>query len=152
MGRKKTKMCLVCGKDFLGTEGAFTCGGSCRTMMSRLLANGKKPEFWLVAKNKGQKMPLVFSKPTPKKDKPNYPNIDFKPTTKDSYDAPPLEEIVTDKIGDIPKPLTLDQKEDIRKQIKKINEERCPSNKHPKMFILEQEMRVSELEEKLNAV
>jgi len=57
MARKKTKICLVCGKDFLGSEAAFTCGTACRTYMSRLVKKGKKPEYYFVAKGKGQKVP-----------------------------------------------------------------------------------------------
>lgn len=57
MSRKKTKICLVCGKDFLGNEAAFTCGNACRTFMSRMVAKGKKPEYYFIAKGKGQKVP-----------------------------------------------------------------------------------------------
>jgi hypothetical protein len=109
MARKKTKMCLVCGKDFLGSESAFTCGTACRTYMSRLFAKDKKPEYYFIAKGKGQKVPIAkkevkvqdANKPTNKveppkvlgSDKTNYTvNTETKTLT-------PYEEILKKKRG-----------------------------------------------------
>lgn len=73
MNRKKNKICLVCGSDFLGIESAITCKPSCRTYMSRLIAKGKRPEFYFIAKGKGQKVPELKKEselPEPKKSPP----------------------------------------------------------------------------------
>jgi len=57
--RKSSKICLVCGKDFKGTAAAQSCGNACRVFLHRLLAAGKRPEFYLIAKSKGQKVPDI---------------------------------------------------------------------------------------------
>ena len=155
MGRKKTKICLVCGKDFLGNEAAFTCGTACRTYMSRLLKKGKKPEFWLMAKNKGQKIPLFFQSPKKKEpEKKLETKIHYKETTKESYDAEPLSNLIMDEVGQTATPMTKEQiaieVSKLNAQIEAIVKEKCPMNKHPKMFVLEQEMKKSDLEEKIN--
>ena len=155
MGRKKTKMCLVCGKDFLGNEAAFTCGTACRTYMSRLLKKGKKPEFWLMAKNKGQKIPLFFQKPIKKvKDEKLDTDIDYKEPTKESYDGEPLSYLTMDEVGQTAVPMSKEQVaieiSKLNAQIEAIVKEKCPMNKHPKMFVLEQEIKKSELEDKIS--
>ena len=150
-----SKICLVCGKDFLGTDGKMTCGDACRNAMSRMVAKGKKPEFWLIAKGKGQKIPLFFPKPKKKaKDKNLEPKIDYKKTTKESYDAEPLSNLIMDEVGQTAPPMTKEQiaieVSKLNAQIEAIVKEKCPMNKHPKMFVLEQEMKKSDLEEKIN--
>lgn len=90
---KKTKTCLVCGTEFKGIETANTCGSACRTTLSRLLKKGKKPQYWLIAKNKGQKLPLFFAAPMKKED--NKPEPEKPPVIPESdkkvYDSPPPE-------------------------------------------------------------
>lgn len=57
MARMTSKICLVCGKEFKGTAAKMTCSSACRTAMSRIFADGKKPEYYFIAKSKGQKVP-----------------------------------------------------------------------------------------------
>jgi len=57
MARMTSKICLVCGKDFKGTAAKMTCSPACRTAMSRIFVEGKKPEYYFIAKSKGQKVP-----------------------------------------------------------------------------------------------
>lgn len=55
--RKTKKICVVCGKEFEGTDAAQSCGAACRVKLSRLKAANKRPEFMLMAKGRGQKIP-----------------------------------------------------------------------------------------------
>lgn len=71
MARMTSKICLVCGKDFKGTAAKMTCSTACRTAMSRLLAENKKPDFYFIAKGKGQKVPEIKKETKPK---PNIPD------------------------------------------------------------------------------
>jgi len=54
---KKDKTCLVCGEYFRATGKVFTCSGACRIKLARLKKRGKKPEYSLIAKTKGQELP-----------------------------------------------------------------------------------------------
>lgn len=141
MSRKKTKICLACGKDFLGNEGAFTCGDACRSYMSRNLAKGKKPEYYFIAKGKGQKVPILDKVTVPQKPKKNLPKVSVPEL------SPPEEKKET---------IVLTKEQGILKvaelmgEIRIIETEKCPMNKHPKIFVLEQEMKKSELEDKIN--
>lgn len=101
MARKKTKMCLVCGKDFLGSEAAFTCGNACRTYMSRLVKKGKKPEYYFVAKGKGQKVP-EFKKEDTTTDTETLKNKTAKPEVEQeekSTGLTPYQEMLKKKRG-----------------------------------------------------
>jgi hypothetical protein len=153
MARKVSKICLVCGNDFKGTEGKFTCGNACRTAMSRMLANGKKPEYWILAKSKGQKIPLFFPKGTIKKrEQPLISKVDFKESSEKSYDAPINPNPILDEPTFIKIEKVLTFKEKIGHNTKldiQINEEKrkeCPKNMHPKLFRMQQDDLISELE------
>ena len=153
--RKGLKICLVCGIDFSGTNAAQTCSTKCRTRMSRMIADGKKPEFWLIAKSKGQKIPLFFQKPIKKvKDEKLDTDIDYKEPTKESYDGEPLSYLTMDEVGQTAVPMSKEQVaieiSKLNAQIEAIVKEKCPMNKHPKMFVLEQEIKKSELEDKIS--
>lgn len=106
MGRKKTKICLVCGKDFLGSEAAFTCKSACRTYMSRLFAKGKKPEYYFLAKGKGQKVPEIKVQDANKQTnvaEPNKPlgsdKTNYAINTEKSTGLTPYEEMLKKKMG-----------------------------------------------------
>jgi len=155
MARMTLKICLVCGKEHEGTEAKITCSNACRTAMSRMLVNGKKPEYWLIAKGKGQKMPLTFTAPKIKKEKKqDRPNIKFTESTKESYDGSNTILDTFDEVGTTDIPLTKEQKLakeiEIDKQISEIKRERCPNGVHPKSFKLTQEVKIEELKELLN--
>lgn len=66
MARMTSKICLVCGKEFMGTAAKMTCSTACRTAMSRIFSDNKKPEYYFIAKGKGQKVPEIKkdTKPT----------------------------------------------------------------------------------------
>ena len=55
--KKKDRICIVCGKPFKGIASAQTCTPACRIDLVRLKEAGKRPEFLLMAKGKGQKIP-----------------------------------------------------------------------------------------------
>jgi predicted nucleic acid-binding Zn ribbon protein len=57
MARKTKRICVVCGKEFEGTAAAQTCSGACRTALARIKEAKKRPEYILMAKGKGQKIP-----------------------------------------------------------------------------------------------
>lgn len=59
MARKTDKICLVCGNGFKATASGKTCSGACRIAMKRMLDNGRRPDFYLIAKSKGQSVPEV---------------------------------------------------------------------------------------------
>ncbi len=157
--RKRLKICLVCGRDHEGTEAKITCSTACRSAMSRMLAKGKKPEYWLIAKSKGQKIPLFFAAPKIKKEKQeDRLNIKFTESTEESYDGNKLDRYVLDEIG-LTEPmqsLTTEQKlakeVEINNRIAKIKREVCPNGQHPKHFKLTQEVRIEELNELLSKI
>ena len=160
MARKSTKICLVCGNEFKGTAAAFTCSGACRTAMSRILADGKKPEYWLVAKTKGQKLPLIFSKPSPKpKVEWKAENIQFIASKEAHYDGGSHKPYLQDEVGLMPPPppeLTKEQKlvqiAELTVEMNKVKNQSCPSNQHPKTFKLMQEMKISEFQELIQSL
>lgn len=153
MTRKVSKMCLVCGNEFKGTEGRFTCGNACRTAMSRMLANGKKPEYWLLAKNKGQKVPLFFKRTEPKKPEKHLDsNIEYSKTTPKSYDSDKISFAKIDEVALIeqPKVLTLQEKfyhnAEIDKKIALEKNRQLTPGMHPKLFRMQQDDLIAELE------
>ncbi len=142
--RKTTKICLVCGEDFKGTAAAQVCGNACRVALKRILDADKKPEYWLLAKNKGQKLPLVFGV-TPKKKETKLADIDvpITPITSESLDIEkPTEPELT-------KEQKLAKKIQLTEQIKSIKKEKLPPGMMVRQFTLTQEVRVSEIEEQI---
>lgn len=130
-------MCLVCGKDFLGNKAAFTCGTACRTYMSRDLKNGKKPEFWLVAKGKGQKMPDWDKKTKsiePKKEEPKEVKVEIAELPKVEPEIKLTKEQIISKISELE-----------RKKFT-VRGETCPKDKHPKMWALLKDDKVAEID------
>lgn len=73
MARKTNKMCLVCGNQFMATASGQTCSGACRVSLKRIIDSGKKPDFYLVAKSKGQKVPDLLVEKLAKKSKSEKP-------------------------------------------------------------------------------
>lgn len=141
--RKTGKICVVCGGTFLGIYSKMTCSNSCRVHMSRIVARGGKPEFILLAKTKGQKIP-DFTKPKKQQKKEiDKPNVDEK--TKESKTE---QQVVA------PVQLSKEQRDakiaELNKEISSIRREQCPSNSHPKMFKLIQEDRISKLQDEIN--
>ena len=162
MARKTTKLCPVCGKEFKGTDGKITCSNACRTAASRMLAKGKKPEFWLIAKSKGQKLPIVFNGPIPSVVKPKKEDfngsvnltakIDYTTTIPESYDSPLKSAYLLEEVESTepPKELKWEQKMAFNAEIdRKISEERNKKHQtgmHPRQFRLQQEDKIAELE------
>ncbi len=146
---------MVCGKDFEGTKAAFTCSGACRIEMHRLVKDGKKPDFWLIAKTKGQKIPLFFPKAKKQeKEEPLRSQIKYAEITPKSYDAPKLVEVI-DEVPQTPI-LTKEQKQGeifkLNMQIRDIQKEECPLREHPKRFKMGQESRIDEIKEKIKSL
>lgn len=54
---KKEKMCIVCGKEFVGNAHAETCSAGCRKKLSRMKAKGETPPYSILAKSKAKKKP-----------------------------------------------------------------------------------------------
>lgn len=144
MGRQKTKMCLVCGKDFLGNRAAFTCGTACRTYMSRDLKNGKKPEYWLLAKSKGQKIP-DWNKPKQAKQKEKVVT-----ETKVEETKQVLPELPKAKVEiTLTKEQIVAKISELNRTLAEVKKEKSPLIGHPKTWILKQEVKISDLEEQI---
>lgn len=147
-------MCVVCGKEFFGTEGRNTCGGSCRTKMSRLRQRNKKPEYWILAKSNGQKMPNFDRQPEMYR-KEKKPQIKTEIISSVKFEKPIIEIPPVVKyekpISEIPKKeLTVFEKiahnADIDRKIKTEKDKSSPPGIHPRMFRLQQDDIVKELE------
>lgn len=69
MARKTDKTCLVCGKEFKATAAGKTCSGACRISLKRIIDSGKRPDFYTIAKSKGQKVPDLLIDKLEKKSK-----------------------------------------------------------------------------------
>lgn len=107
---KKDKICIVCGASFKGIASAQTCTPACRAMLVRIKSAGKRPEFMLPAKSKGQKLPdlnapkrLKFKKGEKKSKVVPMENFDSKieyiAPTPESYDGGRLSALIVDEYG-----------------------------------------------------
>lgn len=157
---KKDKICPVCGKDFKGTAKAQVCGSTCRSRLKRLIEAGDKPEYLLIAKSKGQKVPgltgekrLKFKAPEKKTQEAlviTETKINYAEPTPESYDGkqifPTMDEAAVSGA-----PLTLEQKiahnEGIDRKIEAINKEPLPPGMLPKAHIMSKEIRTDELKD-----
>jgi len=148
----KSKICPVCGKTFEGTAKAQMCGSTCRGRLRRMLEVGGKPEYYVMAKSKGQKLPSLEWPKTKK------PKIDFKPTTEDSFNGEKVSEtLILDEVGtfgDYRQPeLTKEQKlakiSELNEEIKKINAEELPPGMLPKRHTLEKAMKIDSINEQI---
>ena len=167
---KKDLICPVCGKTFQATMKAQVCGSTCRGRLARILEAGKKPEFYLLAQTKGQKLPdldaksiLRFAKPTTKKDKESEEQklntiIQYTKPEVDAYDGVGASRFIMDEVGAMPpvQPLT---KESIliiisqyEKEIAAIEKETLPPGMMPKAHILNKEIRIDEIRDKIEAL
>ena len=162
MARKTTKLCPVCGNEFKGTDGKITCSNACRTAASRMLAKGKKPEFWIMAKTKGQKLPLVFNGPKPAAIKPKKEDfgdvekltqsINYVVPIPELYDSPPKaphfpdEACLTEPVKDLPWEKKWAHNDEIDKKIKELRDRPLPPGAHPKTFKLTKDDKIAELE------
>ena len=161
--RKRDRICVVCGKEFKGTAASVTCSGSCRIELARLKKANKRPEFILVAKGKGQKIPdlnapkrLKFKKGEKKSIVDwVYKNIVISETTKESFDGEKINPYLQDEAGqmEIPKELTKEQKmikiAELNKRLEIEKRKQCPMGTHPKTFRLTQDSIISEIQEQL---
>lgn len=149
MARMTNKICLVCGKEVMGTESKLTCSTSCRTALSRMIAKGKKPEFWLIAKGKGQKIPSFKPQEKKKVIKEVAESIEYLELPPDILESPLANFVPTENMA-----LTKEQVEakinELTKQISVLERQGCPLGQHPKMFKLNQEVKVDELKAQLN--
>lgn len=162
---KKDRICIVCGKVFKGIASANTCTPACRAILVRLKKDGKRPEFILMAKGKGQKIPdlnapkrLKFKKGE-KRPKPEVleKEIKFAPTTEKSFDGEKVDVVVLDEIGqvEVPKELTPDQKwalkRELEDRLKKVQDRKHqPGGIHPKIFAMNKEAEINEIQEQIN--
>jgi len=138
MARKESKICLVCGNEFKGTYGKFTCNSTCRSALSRMVERGKKPEYWLIAQSKGQKMPS-FQKKVKAIKQVEVKKIQTYEIMPEKILVPEPTKILTpqEKIGH-------NARIEIKIHSEKIKE--CPKNVHPKLFRMQQDDIISELE------
>ena len=138
--RKKIRICLVCGKEFEGSRGKMTCSGSCRTDMSRTFAKGEHPDFWLIAKSKGMKVPNHEKRETPKPKIPEIPKVQ-----KIEIEQTPVERI-----------LTHDQKweklEFLKKQLQEVRLKKNTSFMHVRLFKMQQDDKVAELQGEIDSI
>lgn len=130
---KKDKLCPVCGNTFKGTAKAQVCGSTCRGRLRRLLAASRKPEFYVMAQSKGQKVPLLVKPPTPQKPK---------------EETIPESPVVTAEVIESTSPLTKEQ------ALQKISELEAAKKKiagrnvligNPKANALQKAMEIDEL-------
>lgn len=151
MARMTTKICPVCGSEFKGTDGKITCGNACRTAAVRLRQKGKKMEFALIAKTKGQKLPA----PKPLKvTRPERANIStIVDTAKELFteaELPKIEAYTPPQKQDI---TTLEQRwshnDRINKLIKEEKARKMPPGMLPRRWFLQQKDIISELENQL---
>lgn len=168
MARKTKKICLVCGNDFNGTAAAQTCSGACRIALSRIKHSKKRPEYILIAKGKGQKIPnlnapkgLRFKKGEKKK-KPDLEilesKIEYKTPTPESYDAEKMDIIKHDELGQWQevevRPLTEIEKltkiGELERSLNAVDRETMPVGMMPKMFGLIKADKKKEIQEQIN--
>lgn len=164
MGRKRNRICLVCGKEFRGIASANTCSPSCRVELARLKAAQKRPEFILMAKGKGQKIPdlnapkrLKFKKGE-KKPKPEIPvsKIEYATPTESSFDGGKVEAVIFDEPGQVEKikPMTelekLSKKSELEKQIREINSEPAKPGVHVRLAFLDKQDRIKEIQKQID--
>lgn len=162
---KKTKICLVCGGDFRGTKSKITCTPACRIELARIKEAKKRPEFLLVAKGKGQKIPDLTA---PKRLKfkrgekmvkpeitPDEKNDCAVPDEK-AFDGEKLNGYILDEVGkcEVAKPLTKDQIltkiSDLEKR-KKTVEGRTHGfgDGHPKLFAMNKQSEIADLNKEI---
>lgn len=161
---KSKKICPACGEEFFGTAGKITCSGRCRSIVARLKAAQKRPEFLLMAKGKGQKIPdlnapkrLLFKKGE-KKPKPEFLDSKVVYTVPDekAFDGKELKGYTLDEPGqfEIPKELTKEEKftkrMELEKELKKVEGRNHGfGDGHPKMFALEKAAKISKIKEEI---
>jgi len=148
MARMTNKICLVCGKEVKGTESKITCSTACRTALCRMVAKGRKPEFWLIAKGKGQKLPSFNKKEKGKVIKDVVKNIEYIELPTNILESPITEFTPPENIK-----LTKEQLEikinSINKQILDLERGSCPLGHHPRLFKLSQEVEIDKLKESI---
>lgn len=155
---KKDRLCPVCGKTFKGTAKAQVCGSTCRGRLKRLIETGQKPEYYMMAKSKGQKVPLLFSRQKTQKEQaeelPIGNKIEYAATTPESYNAPPLQSwIIMDEVGHTPPPPTKEQiwemKAELEKQKKTISERNILGG-NPKAHALQKSMEIDKINDQID--
>jgi len=164
--RKTDKICVVCGNGFKGTAAAKTCSPACRTALARIKAAHKRPEFILLAKSKGQKIPdlnapkgVRLKKGEKKKKVVVVTDLSDKELTQQGMAASESSLEKTwgkdEPISEVPI-LTKEQKtakiSELEKQIDKIKAEKSPMAGNPKIFILNQSMRIDEIQEQIQGL
>ena len=146
---KKDKVCPVCGKTFKGTAKAQVCGSTCRSRLKRLIEAGGKPEYYLIAKGKGQKVPDLTGVKKPKTPSPFEKTIWFSKPTIESFDGSATEVAKIDEIGILPKVMSAEQiyvhNAEIDKKIAEIGKEPLPHGIMPRAHKLNREIRIDEL-------
>lgn len=160
--RKVKRVCVVCGKEFEGTEASQSCTPSCRVKLARLKKAGKRPEYILIAKSKGQKIPdlnapkgLRFKKGEKKSRPPLViANIDFKAPDEEAYDGKRLASSIMDEMPQMQTSLTVDQKLKLKEELEKEIKfwETRPCQGHPKMWKEKRDVAIDELQAKINAL
>lgn len=139
---KKERLCPVCGNTFKGTEKALVCGATCRSRLKRIVDSGKKPEFYFIAKGKGQKVPLLLAE---------------KALKRKTAKATPQEKVIEPVLPPPPlkeeKTLTREEiwanNDTINQQIKTEQKRQLPAGMHPRVFKLKQNDIIAELQKLL---
>lgn len=157
--RKTPKICVVCGKVFEGTESAQSCSPSCRVRLVRLKAANKRPEFILMAKSKGQKIPdlnapkrLKFKRGEKmKRELPLESEINFSVPTLKSYDGKKLDNITVDESAMFATPLTHEQIwakiDELEKEKKEAKDEKMPPGMLVRRWALVRDSKVQDIQD-----
>jgi hypothetical protein len=122
-----------------------------------MLANGKKPEYWLVVKSRGQKLPLFFCPPKTKEENKTDglgTKIVYAKVTPNSYDSKKISSVPDEPdIYEATKEMTIFEKMEHNAEIeKKITVEKNKSlspGMHPRVFKLQQDDIIAELKKQL---
>jgi hypothetical protein len=164
---KSKRICVVCGTEFNGTGSAITCDGRCRTRLARIKDAKKRPEFLLVAKSNGQKLPdfnapkrVKFKKGEKKQKAAKIieSKINYVTPTPESYDAPPLSFPVIDEMGQfqVVKEQTPTDRfkimakiSELERKIKEIEKEPMPPRMLPKQHALYRSMKADPLKDEI---
>lgn len=151
MARMTTKICPVCGSEFKGTDGKITCGNACRTAAVRMRQKGKKMEFALIAKTKGQKLPAPKPLKTTRPEPTNFSSIvDIIKELPSKQELPKIEAHIAPQKPDI---TTLEQRwshnDRINNLIKEEKAKKMPPGMLVRRWALLQQDIISELEKQI---
>lgn len=147
---KKDLKCPVCGIEFKGTAKAVVCSPTCRTRLKRIVDGGGKPEYYLIAKSRGQKLPPLLAEKQAKKVSVQNLNEQSNGTTQDLTEPSKTTNTTIDTMPELTKEQKLMKISELEGQIKKIQNEGLPIGMLPKRHTLDKSMRIDEITDQIN--